>query len=59
MEVSCAASALKSAETRGLLAGLPMAPDYPELENGVLISVTETNRASDFPRLAEALAVTR
>ena len=42
----------------GILAGLPMTPDYPELEDGVLISVTEMNRASDFARLAEALAET-
>jgi glycine dehydrogenase subunit 1 len=58
MEVPRAASALKSAEARGFLAGLPMAPDYPELENGVLIAVTEMNRASDLPGLAEALAQT-
>ncbi len=56
MAVPDAADALESAEARGLLAGLPMASDYPELEHGVLISVTEMNRARDFPRLAEALA---
>ncbi len=56
MRVPRVAKALKSAEDRGLLAGLPMAPDYPELDDGVLISVTEMNRASDFARLAEVLA---
>ena len=50
------ASALKSGEERGILAGLPMATDYPELDDGVLISVTEMNRASDFARLREVLA---
>jgi glycine dehydrogenase subunit 1 len=59
MTVARAASALKSAETRGILAGLAMAPDYPELEDCALIVVTEMNRASDFPLLAEALAETR
>src|SRR3984893_3488994 len=37
------ASALKSAEEGGILAGLPMAPDYPDLDDGVLIAVTEMN----------------
>jgi len=50
------ASALKSAEARGILAGLPMTPDYPELDDGALIAVTEMNRASEFARLAEVLA---
>ena len=53
------ASALKSAEDRGILAGLPLATDYPELDDGVLISVTEMNRASDFARLREVLAEAR
>ena len=50
------ARALKSAEDRGILAGLPLAIDYPELDDGVLISVTEMNRTSDFARLGEVLA---
>jgi glycine dehydrogenase subunit 1 len=53
------ASALRSAQDSGILAGLPMAIDYPELDDGVLISVTEMNRASDFARLREALAEAR
>ena len=53
------ANALKSAEDRGILAGLPMAPDYPELGDGLLISVTEMNRASDFARLGEVLEEAR
>jgi glycine dehydrogenase subunit 1 len=50
------ARSLSSAEARGILAGLPMTPEYPELDGGVLISVTEMNRANDFARLAEVLA---
>ncbi len=53
------ASALRSAQDSGILAGLPMAIDYPELDDGVLISVTEMNRASDFARLREVLAEAR
>ncbi len=55
MRIPRAARALKSAEDRGILAGLPMASDYPELDDGVLIAVTEMNRASDFARLSEML----
>src|SRR5208282_2795104 len=50
------ASALKAAEDRGILAGLPLATDYPELDDGVLLAVTELNRASDFARLRDVLA---
>jgi glycine dehydrogenase subunit 1 len=53
------ASALRSAQDSGILAGLPMAIDYPELDDGVLISVTEMNRASDFAGLREVLAEAR
>jgi glycine dehydrogenase subunit 1 len=50
------ASALKAAEDRGILAGLPMFHDYPELDDSVLISVTEMNSAGDFARLREVLS---
>jgi len=53
------ASALTAAEDRGILAGLPMAPDYPDLDDGVLIAVTEMNRASDFTQLRDVLAEAR
>ncbi len=56
MRIPRVASALKSAEDRGILAGLPMTPEYSELDDGVLIAVTEMNRASDFARLGEMLA---
>jgi glycine dehydrogenase subunit 1 len=55
LKIPRVANALKYAEERGILAGLPMALDYPELDDGVLISVTEMNRASDFARLGEVL----
>ncbi|HXN87442.1 MAG TPA: aminomethyl-transferring glycine dehydrogenase subunit GcvPA [Candidatus Binataceae bacterium] len=51
-----AARALKTAEDRGVLAGIALAPDYPELRDGVLISVTEINDARHFDRLRDALA---
>ncbi len=51
-----AASALRAAEARGILAGIPLGPDYPELKDGVLISVTEMNQRRDFERLRDAMA---
>jgi len=48
--------ALEAAEARGILAGLPLAADYPELGDAMLIAVTEVNRASDIARLGEVLA---
>jgi glycine dehydrogenase subunit 1 len=50
------ARSLKAAEDRGVLAGIALAPDYPELSDSVLISVTEMNGANDFDRLRGALA---
>ena len=40
----------------GLVAGLPLGPDYPELQDGLLLCVTELNRAEEIDRLAAALA---
>jgi len=54
-----AQSALAKAEERGVLAGVPLARDYPELGDGLLISVTETNAQADFERLRDALAGSR
>jgi glycine dehydrogenase subunit 1 len=56
MKIPHVASALTAAENRGILAGLPMAPDYPDLDEGVLIAVTEMNRASEFAQLRDAIA---
>ena len=53
------ADALKAAEARGILAGLPLAADYPELDDALLVSVTEMNRAADIARLAQSLAEAR
>lgn len=49
------AASLAAAEKRGVLAGVALAPDYPELRDGLLISVTEMNNRTDFTRLTEAL----
>jgi glycine dehydrogenase subunit 1 len=40
----------------GLVAGLPLGRDYPELADSLLVCVTELNRAEDIDRLAAALA---
>jgi glycine dehydrogenase subunit 1 len=50
------ARVLKAAEARGVLAGLPMTTEYPELDDTMLISVTEMSRASDIARLGEVMA---
>ena len=49
-------AALAAAEQRGILAGLTLARDYPELGGALLISVTEMNAHTDFERLCEVLA---
>jgi len=49
------AAALGAAEERGVLAGVALAGDYPELSNGLLVSVTEMNDARQISRLCEAL----
>jgi len=50
------ARALGAAEHRGILAGLPLATDYPELGECMTIAVTEMNRADEIVRLGEVLA---
>ncbi len=49
------AAALDAAEKHGVLAGVALAGDYPELSNGLLVSVTEMNDAQQIGRLCEAL----
>jgi glycine dehydrogenase subunit 1 len=56
LKISRVAETLKAAEGRGVLAGIPLAPDYPELSDGVLVSVTEMNRQTDFDRLRDVIA---
>jgi glycine dehydrogenase subunit 1 len=40
----------------GLLAGVPLGPDYPELEDAILVCVTEMNSARQIEKLAAAIA---
>lgn len=51
-----AAQTVRRAQESKLLAGIPLAPDYPELADAVLVSVTELNRDVDLERLRDALA---
>jgi glycine cleavage system P protein (glycine dehydrogenase) subunit 1 len=49
-------AALSAAEQSGVLAGVALRDDYPELRDAILISVTEMNSSGDCDRLSEALA---
>jgi glycine dehydrogenase subunit 1 len=40
----------------GIAAGVPLARDYPEHENGVLVAITERRSKEDIDRLADSLA---
>ena len=40
----------------GLLAGVPLGPDYPELGDAILVCVTEMNSAAQIGKLAAAIA---
>jgi glycine dehydrogenase subunit 1 len=40
---------------RGIAAGVPLGPDYPEYENGLLIAITEQRTRADIDRLATVL----
>ena len=53
------AAALDAAERKHILAGIALKPDYPELSDTLLVSVTEMNRADEFDRLAAAIAEVR
>ncbi len=50
---------LEVAERHGVLAGLALARDYPDLRETLLISVTEMNTSADIARLCEVLAEAR
>jgi len=39
----------------GIAAGVPLARDYPEHENGLLVAITERRSKADIDRLAESL----
>lgn len=43
-------------EAQGILAGIALGRDYPDLENGLLVCVTEQNSREQIDRLAAALA---
>lgn len=43
-------------EKEEILAGIPLVDDYPELEHGLLVCVTEQNSRAQIDRLAAALA---
>ena len=47
---------LAGLEAEGILAGVPLGPDYPELEDAFLVAVTEANPPADLDRLTDALA---
>jgi hypothetical protein len=49
------ANVIEAAERRGVLAGVALARDYPELPDVLLISVTEMNARADFDLLRAAL----
>ncbi|MBV8773567.1 MAG: aminomethyl-transferring glycine dehydrogenase subunit GcvPA [Deltaproteobacteria bacterium] len=51
----CLAEALAEAEQRGVIAGVPMARDYPELADGLLICATELNSTEEIDSLCAAL----
>jgi glycine dehydrogenase subunit 1 len=40
----------------GIAAGYPLAREYPEYENGLLIAITERRSKEDIDRLADSLA---
>ena len=52
-------NALAWAEQRRILAGVALAEHYPELADGIVISVTEMNRSAELQMLAEVLAEAR
>jgi len=49
------AEVLTSLEGAGILAGIPLAEDYPELEDCFLVCVTEQNRREEIDALVAAL----
>ena len=51
---------LEALVERGVLGGVAVASDYPELEGGLLIAVTESNPVADLERMvAEVSAIVR
>jgi glycine dehydrogenase subunit 1 len=54
--VSDPAAVMTEAERRGLIPGLPLVRDYPEVPDGLLVSITELNSPRDIQFLCDALA---
>jgi glycine dehydrogenase subunit 1 len=50
------ASVLHALRARGILGGLDLTRDYPELGEALLVCATETKSSSDLKRYAEAMA---
>ncbi len=55
VDINNVPQALEAAQRRGVLAGVALGIDYPELDNGLLICVTETNQPEDIDLLCETL----
>jgi glycine dehydrogenase subunit 1 len=55
VEVNDATAVVQVAERAGVLAGLPLSSDYPELDRAILICATEMNQPADVDLLCEAL----
>jgi glycine dehydrogenase subunit 1 len=49
------AEVLERLEATGILAGVPLGPDYPELEDAFLVAVTECNQPAEVDQLVAAL----
>jgi glycine dehydrogenase subunit 1 len=50
------AEVLSALEKQGILGGIPLASDYPELADAFLVCVTEQHRRADIDVLVAALA---
>jgi glycine dehydrogenase subunit 1 len=55
VELGNVSKAIEAAERRGLLAGVPLQHDYPELGRALLICATEMNEPADIDLLCETL----
>jgi glycine dehydrogenase subunit 1 len=47
---------LRKLSARGIAAGIPLGPDYPELPDCLLVAVTETHERADIDEWAKAMA---
>jgi glycine dehydrogenase subunit 1 len=50
------AAVLERVSEEGIAAGYPLAREYPEYEDGLLVAITERRTREDIDRLADALA---